>query len=99
MTTQQDRRESPAVVGKIVRLVRERMFGFVKLPDGREPFFHRSHCDPPGIYDDLVEDETVVTGVLLPGPDGRLRIGQVQIASEDASDAYVDAVGQRGNRL
>ena len=87
------------VIGRIVHLQREKMYGFVKLPDGREPFFHRSHCDPPGAFDDLILDETVVSGVLAEGPDGRLRIAAVQIADEATVDAYVDAVAQRGNRL
>lgn len=87
------------VTGKIIRLVREKMYGFVQLPDGREPFFHRSRCDPPGIYDDLVEDETIVTGRLEPGPDGRLRFASLAFAEAEDVDAYVDAVGARGNRL
>lgn len=86
------------VIGRIVHLNLEKKYGFVKLPDGREPFFHRSHVTPPGAYDDFVVDETVVTGVLYDGPQGKLRIGDVQVAAAATVDAYVDAVAARANR-
>lgn len=88
------------VIGRIVHLKPEKMYGFVKLPDGREPFFHRSHCDPPGAFDDFVVDETVVVGELTDGPDGRLRIKDVRVADDASVAAYVDVVAEtRGNRL
>ncbi len=93
--------QQPArVIGRVVTLKRDKMFGFVKLPDGREPFFHRSHCDPPGSFDDFVQDETIVTGELYDNPDdGRLRIRDVREADAASVDAFMDALGQRGNRL
>lgn len=97
--------DAPRVLGRVAHLIPEKMYGFVQLPDGREPFFHRSHCDPPGIYDELVASEpgksgTVVTGVLYAGPQGKLRIGDVRLAGEADVDAYVDVVADaRGNRL
>lgn len=31
--------------GTIKRLVRDRGFGFIKVDDGPDVFFHRSHCE------------------------------------------------------
>lgn len=31
--------------GKIKKVMRDRGFGFISTPDGREVFFHRSECE------------------------------------------------------
>jgi CspA family cold shock protein len=42
--------------GPIVRLVRDRGFGFVRADDGSEIFFHHSTL-PPGVFDTLAEGQ------------------------------------------
>ena len=57
--------ESPQVgdqTGEIVRLVRDRGFGFIRFADGREIFFHASGM--VGIpFDDLQEGQQVTFSV------------------------------------
>ncbi len=44
--------------GKIVRLVRNRGFGFIQTGGGNEIFFHASSL-PPGAFDSLTEGQAV----------------------------------------
>jgi CspA family cold shock protein len=44
--------------GSIVRLVRDRGFGFIKADNGNDIFFHSSGVTT-GMYDDLREDQQV----------------------------------------
>jgi CspA family cold shock protein len=44
--------------GTIVRLVRDRGFGFIRTEDGQEVFFHATGV-PAGNYDALREGQTV----------------------------------------
>lgn len=44
--------------GTIVRMIRDRGFGFIRLSDGSEVFFHHSSM-PPGEFDTLHEGEQV----------------------------------------
>jgi CspA family cold shock protein len=44
--------------GTVVRLIRDRGFGFIRLDDGSEVFFHHSSM-PPGDFDQLHENEQV----------------------------------------
>jgi CspA family cold shock protein len=42
--------------GTVVRLVRDRGFGFIRTQDGSEIFFHHSTL-PPGVFDALTEGQ------------------------------------------
>ncbi|MCC7106496.1 MAG: cold shock domain-containing protein [Chloroflexi bacterium] len=42
--------------GKVVRLIRDRGFGFIRLSDGSEVFFHHSAMGP-GEFDQLHEGD------------------------------------------
>jgi CspA family cold shock protein len=42
--------------GPVVRLIRDRGFGFVRTEDGSEIFFHHSAL-PPGVFDSLNEGQ------------------------------------------
>lgn len=42
--------------GKIVRMIRDRGFGFIRLDDGSEVFFHHSAMGP-GEFDQLHEGD------------------------------------------
>jgi CspA family cold shock protein len=42
--------------GAVTRLIRDRGFGFVRMQDGREIFFHHSAL-PPGVFDSLTEGQ------------------------------------------
>jgi CspA family cold shock protein len=42
--------------GAVVRLIRDRGFGFVRAEDGKEIFFHHSAL-PPGVFDSLTEGQ------------------------------------------
>lgn len=44
--------------GPITRLIRDRGFGFVRVEDGREIFFHHSTL-PPGVFDTLTEGQVL----------------------------------------
>jgi CspA family cold shock protein len=44
--------------GTVVRLIRDRGFGFIRLDDGSEVFFHHSSMSP-GEFDQLHEGELV----------------------------------------
>ena len=44
--------------GTIIRLVRNRGFGFIKAADGKEVFFHATGVSA-GTYDDLQEEQMV----------------------------------------
>ena len=44
--------------GRVVRLIRDRGFGFVRLGDGSEVFFHHSSMNP-GEFDALNEGQDV----------------------------------------
>jgi len=46
------------VQGPVVRLIRDRGFGFVRAEGGNEIFFHHSTL-PPGAFDTLQEGETL----------------------------------------
>ena len=43
-------------VGKVVRLIRDRGFGFIRQDDGSEVFFHHSSMQP-GEFDQLHEGD------------------------------------------
>ena len=45
--------------GTIVRLVRDRGFGFIKAENGTEVFFHATGVTGNTPYDNLVEGQTV----------------------------------------
>ena len=45
--------------GTIVRLVRDRGFGFIKAENGTEVFFHATGVTGSTPYDNLVEGQTV----------------------------------------
>ncbi len=42
--------------GAVTRLIRDRGFGFVRMQDNREIFFHHSAL-PPGVFDALTEGQ------------------------------------------
>lgn len=84
------------VIARVLHLKRDRAFGFVSLPDGREPFFHRTDCVPPGLYDELEEKETLVTGDLQEREKGP-RLTHVTLASAEEREAFVDVIVD-GNR-
>ena len=44
--------------GTVVRMIRDRGFGFIKLEDGSEVFFHHSSMNP-GEFDALNEGQEV----------------------------------------
>jgi cold shock protein len=44
--------------GTVVRMIRDRGFGFIRLQDGSEVFFHHSAMNP-GEFDALHEGETL----------------------------------------
>jgi CspA family cold shock protein len=44
--------------GQIVRMIREKGFGFVGTEGGKEVFFHHSTL-PPGVFDSLAEGRTL----------------------------------------
>ena len=44
--------------GKVVRMIRDRGFGFIQLQDGSEVFFHHSSMNP-GEFDALNEGQEV----------------------------------------
>ena len=44
--------------GTVVRLIRDRGFGFIRLEDGSEVFFHHSSMNP-GEFDSLHDGEEV----------------------------------------
>jgi cold shock protein len=44
--------------GTVVRLIRDRGFGFVQAEDGKEIFFHHSTL-PGGVFDSLTEGQTL----------------------------------------
>ena len=44
--------------GKVVRMIRDRGFGFIQLQDGSEVFFHHSSMNP-GEFDALNEGQDV----------------------------------------
>jgi cold shock protein len=44
--------------GTVVRLIRDRGFGFVQAEDGKEIFFHHSTL-PSGVFDSLAEGQTL----------------------------------------
>jgi cold shock protein len=50
--------ETPMPRGPIVRLIRERGFGFVQTEDGKEIFFHHSTL-PPGVFDSLTDGQVL----------------------------------------
>lgn len=84
------------VIARVLHLKRDRAFGFVTLPDGREPFFHRTDCVPPGLYDDLEEKETLVVGDLEEREKGP-RLTHVTLATPEDAEAFVDVIVD-GNR-
>ena len=66
--------------GPIVRLVRDRGFGFVRAEDGSEIFFHHSTL-PPGQFDALQEGQQIEFDV-EDDPRGRgQRAGNVRLVS------------------
>jgi len=44
--------------GPIIRIVRDRGFGFVRTEDGSEIFFHHSTL-PPGVFDTLQDGQEI----------------------------------------
>ena len=52
------REDATMVTGTIIRLVRDRGFGFIRGEDGKEVFFHATGV-VNGIYDNLNEDQMV----------------------------------------
>ena len=44
--------------GPIIRIVRDRGFGFVRTENGSEIFFHHSTL-PPGVFDTLQEGQEI----------------------------------------
>jgi cold shock CspA family protein len=58
------------MTGKIIRLIREKGFGFIKAEDGKEYFFHREEIN--GFWDDFhVDNEVEFEAVSSPkGPRG-----------------------------
>ena len=49
--------------GTIVRLVRDRGFGFIRTEDGSEIFFHATGVTGGAVYDSLSEGQTVTFDV------------------------------------
>lgn len=49
----------PRLDGTVVRLVRDKKFGFIKLTDGREGFFHMRDCLSDAPFDELEEGARV----------------------------------------
>ena len=67
--------------GPIVRLVRDRGFGFVRAEDGSEIFFHHSTL-PPGQFDALQEGQQIEFDIEN-DPRGRgQRAGNVRLVSQ-----------------
>ena len=50
--------EASMTRGTIIRLVRDRGFGFVRGAEGKEIFFHHSTL-PPGVFDSLTEGQAL----------------------------------------
>jgi CspA family cold shock protein len=48
--------------GTVVRLIRDRGFGFIRLEDGSEVFFHHSSMNP-GEFDSLQDGEELELSV------------------------------------
>lgn len=47
------------LTGRVIRIVREKGFGFIRVDGGKaEYFFHRSAC-PIGVFETLVDDDAV----------------------------------------
>ena len=44
--------------GSVVRIIRDRGFGFIRTDRGSEIFFHHSTL-PPGVFDSLAEGQPV----------------------------------------
>jgi CspA family cold shock protein len=67
--------------GPIVRLIRDRGFGFVRAEDGSEIFFHHSTL-PPGQFDTLQEGQQIEFDIEN-DPRGRgQRAGNVRLVSQ-----------------
>lgn len=45
--------------GYVKNIVRDRGFGFIRVDSGQEYFFHRSGCQPRGMFDTLNERDEV----------------------------------------
>lgn len=66
--------------GKIIRLVRDRGFGFIKTEDGQETFFHRTAI-ADGDFDSLAGTESVEFDMGTDQRSGRERAVNVRVLS------------------
>jgi len=67
-------------IGPIVRMVRDRGFGFIRTEDGSEIFFHHSTMGP-GEFDALVEGQEIEFDIET-DPRGRgQRAGNVRLVA------------------
>jgi CspA family cold shock protein len=66
--------------GPVVRLVRDRGFGFIRTDDGSEIFFHHSTL-PAGVFDTLTEGQQLEFEVQNDAGGRGKRAGNVQLVS------------------
>jgi CspA family cold shock protein len=66
--------------GKIVRLVRDRGFGFIQAENGQEIFFHRTALQN-GDFDSLTGSESVEFDMGRDERSGRERAANVRVVS------------------
>ena len=67
--------------GSIVRLVRDRGFGFIRTENGQEVFFHATGVTGGVVYDNLNEGQTVTFDVERDTRDRGERAVNVQLAA------------------
>ncbi len=70
--------------GEIVRLVRDRGFGFIRTESGREIFFHATGL-VSGSFEALVEGETVEFDIEADPRSNRERAVNVRLQSGEAA--------------
>lgn len=72
--------------GKIVRLVRDRGFGFIRMESGQEIFFHATGLDEGGAFESLTENQEVDFESESDPRNARERAIHVRPAGEEAND-------------
>jgi len=67
--------------GKIVRMVRDRGFGFIRVEDGKEVFFHHSAVQD-GVFDSMSEGGAVEFEMGRDSNSARERAINVRVVAE-----------------